>query len=194
MQWRVTNYVWVENMRCTGNLRPCTHLEVKVMIEHNSTIFRGTGKSWPYVLSPVQIDCRLQIWQSHCRIYLFKAILNSCITLWDTGFMIPGKGEAFAPIWSNFQWTRELLAYVLSRVMTDPATHICQTNWAMKHSERNCLLVSEYETWLAHLSQCHTLLWQILKVEMYQGGLGTYHYNCHCIIGNSIWQSRQFMW
>jgi len=58
------------------------------------------------------------------------AIVNSCVRIWDTGSLIPGKATALAAEWLKFRCTGELLAYVLGRVMTDPAPLICQSNLA----------------------------------------------------------------
>jgi hypothetical protein len=104
-------------------------------------------------------------------------------------WLILGKAAAFAAIWFKFRCTGELSAYVLSRVMTDPAPLICQSNLARRQSRRYWVLVSEFETRLAHLWQSRIYCWRILKVQVHRRVLGTYHH--HCIIANPIPQSTQ---
>jgi len=118
-------------------------------------------------------------------------ILNSCIRLWDTDWLILGKATPFAVISFKFRCTGELSAYVLSRVMTDPAPHICQWNLARRLSRRYWVLVSEFETRLAYLWQSRIDCWHMLKVQVHRKVLGTYRHDCYCIIANPIPQSTQ---
>ena len=106
-------------------------------------------------------------------------------------WLIPGKASTFASIWFKFRCTRELSAYVLSHVMTDPAQLIWQSNLARRLSGRYWVLVSEFETHLAYSWQSRLDCWHLLKVQVYRRLLGTYRHDCHYIIANPNPQSTQ---
>jgi len=106
-------------------------------------------------------------------------------------WLIPGKAAAFAAIWFKFRCIRELLAYVSSRIMTDPVPLTCQSNLARRHSRQYWVLVTEFETWLTHSWQSRIQCWRMLKVQVHRSGQGTYRHDCHCIIANPIPQLTQ---
>jgi len=119
------------------------------------------------------------------------AILNSWVRIWDAGLLIPGKATAFADIWLKFRCTRELSAYVLSCVMTDPAPHICQSNLARRLSRCYWILVAEFETRFAYSWQSRSYCRHMSIVQMHRRVLGTYYHHRHCIVTNPILQSIQ---
>jgi hypothetical protein len=72
--------------------------------------------------------------------------------------------------------------------MTDPALHICHSNFASRQSSAYWVHVSEYKKWLASSSQC---CWHRIKVQMHWTVLGTHHYDRPWVPGNPIQQASQ---
>jgi len=137
-------------------------------------------------MSLFSILCPLHIWQSNLAIMYVKALFNSCVRIWDNSLLIPGEATVIIVVWLKFRRTGESSAYVSSRIMTDPAPLICQSNLARRQSRRYWVLVSELETWLAYLWQSRSYCWHIIKVQVHRRVQGTYHHDCHDIITNPI--------
>ena len=144
---------------------------------HNSTTFTYTWESSGPVMSLVTTDQALHICQFHLAILSGEAILSCCVRIRETGSQIHSNATALAGIWSKFRCAREFSAYVLSRSMTAPAQHICQSRLALRHSRRYWVFRWEYETWLAYLWQTRSFCWHLLEVPVHWKGSSPYPYD-----------------
>jgi len=112
--------------------------------------FLGALRNPQSVMSLVTTDQALDCCRSHLARKSGEAKLSCCVRLQDTSMRILTSAATFAGIWSNFRCTRESSAYVLSRVLTAPAQHICQFHLALRQSRRYWVLRLDYETPLAY--------------------------------------------
>ena len=144
---------------------------------HNSTTFRYTGESSGPVMSLVTTDQALHICQFHLAIMSGKAILSCCVGIRDTGSQIHSNATALAHIWLKFRCAGESSAYVLSRVITAPAQHICQSHLALRHSRRYWVLRWEYETPLAYSWQTRIFCWHLIDVQVHRKGSRPYPFD-----------------
>jgi len=157
-QQRAWNHLSVMNLWCTGSLWLRMHFEVKAIEKkHNSTTFSYTGESSRSVMSLVTTAQVLHIWQSHMAIMPGEVRLSCVVRIWDTASQIHSDVAACAGIWSKFWGAGEYSPYVLSRIMTAPAQHICQSHLALRHSRWYWVLHFEYDTWLAYSWQSRSV-------------------------------------
>jgi len=71
----------------------------------------------------------------------------------------------------------ESSAHVLSRVLTAPALHICQSHLALRHSRWYWVLRLEYETQLPYSWQSRCFCWHMIDIQVHREGLGSYPYD-----------------
>jgi hypothetical protein len=189
MQQRASNHSPVTILRCTGNLWPRTHIDAKRVnhayfnnFQAHRRILAICHMSWISFQLITHGRFGNPIWYYSMSWWYWIAVSEYETPTW----LIPGKAAAFAVIWFNFRGTGQLSAYVLSCVMGDPVPFICQSNLARRQSRRYCVLVSEFESQLAHLWQSRINCWGMVKVQVHPRVLGTCRPACCSIIANPI--------
>jgi len=106
-----------------------------------------------------------------------EALLSCCVRIRDTGFQIHSTAVAFAGKWSKFRCSGEFSAYVLSRIMTALAQHICQFHLALRHSWWNWVLRPKYETLLTYSRQTRSFCCHLIEIQVHWKGSSRYPYD-----------------
>ena len=114
---------------------------------------------------------------SHLAVMSGEAVLSCSVRIRDNGLQICSNATEFAVKWSIFRCARESSAYSLSHVMTVPPQHICQSHLALRHSWWYWVIRSEYETWLAYLTQTGNFCMHLIEVQVHRKWSSPYPYD-----------------
>jgi hypothetical protein len=142
----------------------------------NQPLPGAPGNLWS-VMSFVIPDQAIKDSQSYLARGSGETKLSCGVRSQVTGLRIHRHAAIWDGIWSKFRCSGESLAYVLGRVITAPAQHINQSQFALRHSRQYRVLPLEYETLLASFwNRCSCCLYLIV-VLVHRKSLCTHPYD-----------------